>query len=279
MAPAEGPEPSVTVKESSKKSPSQQKKAQSPKQNPKPAATPLKQEKTEAPKQPPAPVANTQPSPAVQQPTIEIASIRSTPPPMPPSSDDMESAVRDRMIADFKEETLAVFSQVGDATDHFRSADKLESVPKLPAPVSESVTALSQRARDFRAKVGYETALLDFRTETETVDALSTINQVTRNIAANDASSANARLADFLKSNPEPSAENQAPLWLYLKAMQQLCSRSERDARVHLERGESLAAASRTSEAIREYQEAYRIFPNPATAEKIRQLQANSLGL
>ena len=45
------------------------------------------------------------------------------------------------------------------------------------------------------------------------------------------------------------------------------------------EASSTVAAASRPSEAIREYQEAYRVFPNPATAEKIRQLQDNSLGL
>jgi hypothetical protein len=61
--------------------------------------------------------------------------------------------------------------------------------------------------------------------------------------------------------------------------MRQLCSRLEQEANVHVQRAQSLAAASRPSEAIREYQEAYRVFPNPATAEKIRQLQDNSLGL
>ena len=79
--------------------------------------------------------------------------------------------------------------------------------------------------------------------------------------------------------NPEPSADTQQPLWQYLHSMQQLCSRLQRDATVHAQRAESFAAANRTNEAIREYQEAYRIFPNPATAEKIRRLQANSLGL
>jgi hypothetical protein len=32
--------------------------------------------------------------------------------------------------------------------------------------------------------------------------------------------------------------------------------------------------AGKKSEAIREFQEIYRIYPNPATAEKIRQLEA-----
>jgi tetratricopeptide (TPR) repeat protein len=152
-------------------------------------------------------------------------------------------------------------------------------VQKLPAPVSENVGSLVERARDFRAKVGYETALHEYRTETETVDALSVVDQITRSIAANDASEANTRVADFLKSNPEPTADSQKGLWRYLTSVRLLCSRSQRDADIHLQRAQSLASAGKTSEAIREYQEAYRIFPNPVTAEKIRQLQDNSLGL
>jgi len=58
-----------------------------------------------------------------------------------------------------------------------------------------------------------------------------------------------------------------------------LCGRSEKEAEVHSQRAREFDAAGRNGDAIREYQEAYRIFPNPETAEKIRRLQNNSLGL
>jgi len=201
--------------------------------------------------------------------------------PSAPSSSPaaVDLAVRDRIIVDFKEQTQSVQSRVGDATGDFREIDRLESVQKLPAPVSESVDSLVDRARDFRSKLGYETALRECRTETGTVDALSAVDQVTRNIAANNAPAASSRLADFLKSNPEPTADSQKALWRYLTSMQLLCSRLEKEAEIHLQRARSLASAGRTGDAIREYQEAYRTFPNPATAEKIHQLQSNSLGL
>jgi len=173
------------------------------------------------------------------------------------------------MITDFKEQTQAVLSRVGDATGNFREIDRLDSVRQLPPPVSESVASLVDRARDFRAKVGYETALSECRSETETVDALSAVDQGTRNIAGNDASAANSRLTDFLKDNPEPMVDTQ----------RLLCSRLEKEAEIHLERAGAFASAGRTGDAIREYQEAYRTFPNPATAEKIRQLRRNGLGL
>jgi len=202
-----------------------------------------------------------------------------TPAPAPSTPPAVEPEVKSRMITDFKEQTQAVLSRVGDATGNFREIDRLDSVRQLPPPVSESVASLVDRARDFRAKVGYETALSECRSETETVDALSAVDQGTRNIAGNDASAANSGLTDFLKDNPEPTVDTQRPLWRYLTSMRLLCSRLEKEAEIHLERARAFASAGRTGDAIREYQEAYRTFPNPATAEKIRQLRRNGLGL
>ena len=191
----------------------------------------------------------------------------------------VEPEVKNRMIMDFKEQTQVVLARVGDATGDFQEIDRLDSVQRLPAAVSESVASLVDRARDFRAKLGYETALSECRSETETVDALSAVDQGTRNIAGNDASAANSGLTDFLKDNPEPMVDTQRPLWRYLTSMRLLCSRLEKEAEIHLERARAFASAGRTGDAIREYQEAYRTFPNPATAEKIRQLRRNGLGL
>ena len=191
----------------------------------------------------------------------------------------VEPEVKNRMIMDFKEQTQVVLARVGDATGDFQEIDRLDSVQRLPAAVSESVASLVDRARDFRAKLGYETALSECRSETETVDALSAVDQGTRNIAGNDASAANSGLTDFLKDNPEPMVDTQRPLWRYLTSMRLLCSRLEKEAEIHLERAGAFASAGRTGDAIREYQEAYRTFPNPATAEKIRQLRRNGLGL
>ena len=230
----------------------------------------------------PSPVTST-PSPLSSSPAAAAASTRSpvpsTPSPRSSSPAAAETAVKNRMITDFKEQTQSVLSRVGEATGNFHEIDRLDLVQQLPLPVSESVSSLVDRARDFRAKLGYETALSECRTETATVDALSAIDQITRNIAGKDASAANSRLTDFLKSNPEPMVDNQKPLWRYLTSIRLLCNRLEKEAEIHLQRAQASASAGRTGDAIREYQEAYRAFPNPATAEKTRQLQSNSLGL
>ena len=203
----------------------------------------------------------------------------STPSVLQSNPAEIEPAVKNRMITDFKDQTQSVLSGVSNATGSFHEIDRLDAVQQLPAPVSESVATLVDRARDFRARLGYETALSECRAETETVDALSAVDKSTRNIAGNDASAANSGLTDFLKNNPEPVVDTQRPLWRYLTSMRLLCSRLEKEAEIHLQRGSAFASAGRTGDAIREYQEANRIFPNPATAEKIRQLQRNSLGL
>jgi hypothetical protein len=229
-----------------------------------------------------SPVPST-PLPLSSSPASAAASTRSPVPsaPLPRSSSPaaVETAVKNRMITDFKEQTQSVLSRVGEATGNFHEIDRLDLVQQLPLPVSESVSSLVDRARDFRAKLGYETALSECRTETATVDALSAIDQITRNIADKDASAANSRLTDFLKSNPEPMVDNQKPLWRYLTSIRLLCNRLEKEAEIHLQRAQASASAGRIGDAIREYQEAYRAFPNPATAEKTRQLQSNSLGL
>ena len=62
------------------------------------------------------------------------------------------------MIAEFKEQTESVLAQVRDATANFREIDRIDAVLNLPARVSASVASLANRARDFRAKLGYEIA-------------------------------------------------------------------------------------------------------------------------
>jgi hypothetical protein len=211
--------------------------------------------------------------------TVPPASLPPTPAQSSASSVSVEPIVRNRIIADFKEETRSVLSRVADATGNFQEIDRLDSVQELPTPVSESVDALSERARDFRAKLGYETALRECRSETQIADALSIVDQITHNLAASDAAQAATRVRDFLGKNPEAPGESQRNLWHYLASVQSLGARLEKEADAHLQQAQLFVSAGRDADAIREYQEAYRIFPTPATAEKIHQLRENSLGL
>jgi len=177
------------------------------------------------------------------------------------------------MIEELRKQTESVLAQVRDATGNFREIDRLEAVQNLPAPASASVTALAARARDFRMKVGDEVAVYEFLAEIEAVEMLVLADETTRDIAAKDVPAARRTLLAFLKRYHEPAADSQKRLSRYLNSMLSLCNRSKDEAETHLERAKSLDSAGKKSEALREYQEIYRIYPNPITADKIRQLE------
>jgi len=180
------------------------------------------------------------------------------------------------MIEELRKQTESVLVQVRDATGNFREMDRLEAVQNLPAPASASVTALAVRARDFRAKLGYEVVAYECLAEIEAVEGLVLVDEITRDIAAKDTPGARKKLLGFLNRYHEPTADNQKPLWRYLTSASSLCDRLEKEAEPHLRKAQSLQSLGNKSEALREYQEIYRIYPNPATAEKIRQLESES---
>lgn len=186
----------------------------------------------------------------------------------------IDPAQKHRMIEELRKQTESVFVQVRDATGNFREIDRLETVQNLPAPVSASVTVLATRAADFRMKVGYEVAAYEWLTEIEAVEALVLVDEFMRDLAAKDTPAARRKLSSFLKRYHEPTADNQKQLSHYLSSVLSLCNRSRDKAATHLQGAESLGSAGKTSEALREYQEIYRIYPNPTTAEKIRQLES-----
>jgi hypothetical protein len=177
------------------------------------------------------------------------------------------------MIEELRKETESVLAQVRDATGNFREIDRLEAVKNLPGSVSASVTVLAARAADFRIKVGYEVAAYECLAEIEAVEALALVDEITRDIVAKDTPTARRKLSTFLKRYHEPTVDNQKPLSRYLNSALSLCNRSKDEAETHLKRAQSLGSAGKTGEALREYQEIYRIYPNPITAERIRQLE------
>jgi len=232
---------------------------------PTPTPTPIS---TPTPLRSSMPLVETAPQPA-PSPTSPI--VQSTPPAASPPR--VDSTEKRRLIEELRKQTEAVLAQVRDATGNFREIDRVEAVQNLPAPVSVSVTVLGTRARDFRTKVGYEVAAYECLAEMEAVEALVLVDETARDITAKDVPAARRKLSGFLKRYHEPTADNQKPLSRYLTSVLSLCDRSKNEAETHLKRAKSFDSAGKKSEALREYQEIYRIYPNPITADKIRQLE------
>lgn len=177
------------------------------------------------------------------------------------------------MIADLKTQTESVLAQVRDATGNFLEVERLEQVKSLPSSVTANVTLLANQAQGFRAVLGYDVTYYEVLTEIETIDALVLVDEVTRDLVAKDTPRARNRLMTFVKRYEKPSAENQKPLWRYLDSLFTICDRLKTEAAALLPRAKSFESAGKKTEALREYREIYRLYPNPDTAERIRQLQ------
>jgi hypothetical protein len=200
----------------------------------------------------------------------------STAPSAPGSARKIDPNLKRQIIADFKKKIDFVFGQVRDATGNFREVDLLEQVRNLPPSASAHVTLLANQAREFRMALGYEVTYYECLAEIQTVDELGVVDEVTRDIAAKDTPSARKTLGTFRTRYSEPTAETQKPLWRYLVSLLSLCDRLKTEAEGHLQRALSLQSAGKKADALQEYREIERIYPNPVTAEKIRQLENQS---
>jgi len=178
-----------------------------------------------------------------------------------------------KMIADLKKQTESALAQVRDATGNFLEVERLDQVKSFPSSVTANVALLSSEAVAFRAVLGYDVTYYEVLTEIETIDALVLVDAVTRDLLAKDTPRARNRLATFVQ-RAKPSADSQKPLWSYLDSLYSLCDRLKTEAAALLPRARSFEQAGKKAEALREYREIYRLYPNPETAEKIRQLQS-----
>jgi hypothetical protein len=209
-------------------------------------------------------------------------SARREPPSSPKTSPTASGSARGRkidpnvkrqIIADFKNQIDFVFGQVKDATGNFPQIDRLEQVKSLPPAASSHVTLLANQARLFRAQVGNEVTFYECLAEIQTVDSLVVVDEATRDIAAKDTPTARKTLSVFRARYSEPASDAQKGLWRYIDSMFSLCERLKTEAAGHLPRALALETSGKKSEALQELREVYRIYPNPVTAEKIRQLQ------
>jgi len=178
-----------------------------------------------------------------------------------------------RVIAEFKQQTDSALASVAGATGNFRAIDDFAKVQGLPAAASAKVTLLTNQASEFRSKVGYETAIYECLAQIETVEALIIVDQFTRDLAAKDAPAARRKLSIFLQRYPRPSADTEKALWSYLNSALAVGDRAKDEAESRLKQARSLEAAGKKREALREYQEIYRIYPNRITADTIKALE------
>jgi hypothetical protein len=185
----------------------------------------------------------------------------------------LDPNIKRQIIAELKKQTDSVLTEVRHATGNFQEIERLDQVENLPASVSADVTLVANLAGGCREALGQQTMLFECLDEIQTVDGLTVVDEITRDLTAKDTPTARKKLATFLNRYAGPRTENQKLLWRYITSISTLCDRSMNEAETHLAQARAFESAGKKSEALREYQEIYRIYPNPITAERIRQLQ------
>jgi len=211
-----------------------------------------------------------------QQPTAEPPRSNTLPAPAPPVSGTgrkIDPAVKRQIIAEFQKQIAFVLGEVKGATGNFHEVDRLDQVRALPSGASSHVTLLANQARLFRAQLGNEVTFYECLNEIQAVDSLVVLDEATRDIAAKDTPTGRKNLEIFRSRYSEPTGEAQKPLWRYLMSILSLCDRLKTEAEAHLTRAHSFELEGKKLEALKEYQEISRIYPNAVTKEKIRQLQ------
>jgi hypothetical protein len=195
------------------------------------------------------------------------------------AAEEKRRAEKARLVAQFKDKLQKVLPDVVRVIGSFHEITNFDQIKQLPNSLSDSIDKLTASADGLRKQTASDLPLDEGRQEIVTTDALQMINEVGRNTAAEDVSASSSQVSAFLQANPDPPSNEQKPLWTYLESIRTLCSQQEKDANVHIQKGQSLFSAGKMSDAIREYQQAYRAFPNPQTATKIKEIQDATLGL
>src|SRR5205823_11009943 len=99
--------------------------------------------------------------------------------------------------------------------------------------------------------------------------------EVARDLANKDAPAARRTAEHYTERTDETASEDRKALSHYISSIFSVCDKAKDQAEPHLKQAKSLEAAGKKPEALIEYREIYRIYPNPTTAHKIKQLEAS----
>lgn len=95
--------------------------------------------------------------------------------------------------------------------------------------------------------------------------------------AAQDCPKGAELLRDYLLNAPGAPANN--PYWQKVAETNRICQHQEEQAALHLRLASQLAQANRSTGAIKEYEAAQKVFPDPRNGREIKRLREDSLGL
>jgi uncharacterized protein YecT (DUF1311 family) len=196
-----------------------------------------------------------------------------------PTAPPMDPGARAKLVAEFKAAAQGAVTK-GAAAGPYVEYTSLNAVKALPSALTDEITALEDQAAAFRAKLDAANQLGgDCRLDLDSADALGALRDAVQDITAADTPAASEKLSAFHERGFSPETAEQKLLGKSLNSLWTICDHLKEQAHSLCERAKAAADAGKSAEAIKDYQDAYKIYPDPDVAQTIKRLREDSLGL
>jgi tetratricopeptide (TPR) repeat protein len=218
-----------------------------------------------------------------------VQSLSQAPPPIPPAQELPSPAVQNdspypedvKALADFQNDARAVLNAFLAKKDDsfFKKADALKNAPQLQAEISNQITNLNARYSALLDRHYADKLLEPASNESAVVELLVSWSKFTQALKAGHMVDAELAIQKGFSLTPKNIAADYFPFWQAVGNWHALFVTEEPKYQEHMQKGTWFAALGKTSSAIKEYQAAYDLIPNPAIPDMMKKCREESLGL
>ena len=155
----------------------------------------------------------------------------------------------------------------------------LDQFPDIPVDFSHDVSAAADTDQNLQQKLGNQEPSTEYKDDSAAVNGLAVFCEAARTLKSGNAVQADEVTSSFSQRYATARGPNSKWICDAVNSTHALLTRLREDSKTHASKAASEFAAGKAGDAIREYQRAYEIFPDPAIADRIKQLRDESLGL
>ena len=181
-------------------------------------------------------------------------------------------------IASFKLTSSATIKRIREAITTIPSSANLSDI-HITDDVSRDAESLQKSLAELEHSLSDAKRVSECVAERETSHFIFLLVKALRSIKQGDANAPYEEIQSFLNNLQKTLPTNDAPPMDLVSSIYAIFSLKREVAHGYQQKADSFSSAGKTSEAIKQLEEANRIFPNPAILEQIKKLRDESLGL
>lgn len=198
----------------------------------------------------------------------------------PPAQNDSSHFEDAKAVAEFQDDAQGVLKALLAKKDDpfFAKADAIKAAPDLPKDITEQISKLDSRYLGLSRK--FSSKLLEPTLNTSAaVKLLAGWSAFIYQLKSGSVDSAGSTIHHALDSKPNAVLPDYLLLWQTVESWQEVYAKDVSKFNEHIRQARALADLGKTSDAIKQYQEAYDIIENSSVPEQIKKLREQSLGL